>query len=155
MIFATFNEQGDCLTTSATGPGVEVDELGARPCDLWRDDAGEVVRRIPADLALPAEVDIAEAIEIPAQADTRLIINGQPAEFGSIVLATPGAHFISLAGRHAGEWVVRVIDYAARRQAEYPTIADQLDAIWKGGAELERMRDTIMAVKEANPKPPG
>ncbi len=43
-------------------------------------------------------------------------------------------------------------DYATRRTAEYPPIADQLDALWKGGEEAEAMRRRIAAVKRKFPK---
>lgn len=43
-------------------------------------------------------------------------------------------------------------DYASLRRSEYPPIADQLDALWKGGAELENMRTKIVEVKAKFPK---
>ena len=43
-------------------------------------------------------------------------------------------------------------DYAVRRAAEYPPIADQLDALWKGGADAEAMRAKVQAVKAKYPK---
>ena len=45
------------------------------------------------------------------------------------------------------------VDYAAKRREAYPSIADQLDAIWKGGAEMDAMRLKILAVKARFPKP--
>ena len=44
------------------------------------------------------------------------------------------------------------LTYAEKRRAEYPAIADQLDAFWKGGAEAEAMRAQVMAVKAKYPK---
>ena len=44
-------------------------------------------------------------------------------------------------------------DYAQRRKQEYPDIADQLDALWKGGDVAEAMRQKIIAVKDQYPKP--
>lgn len=43
-------------------------------------------------------------------------------------------------------------DHVARRRPEYPPIVDQLDAIWKGGADAEAMRNAIAAVKARHPK---
>lgn len=43
-------------------------------------------------------------------------------------------------------------DYAKRRKEAYPPIGDQLDALWKGGAEAEAMRAQILAVKSRFPK---
>lgn len=44
--------------------------------------------------------------------------------------------------------------YVELRAAEYPPIAEQLDALWKGGEAAEEMRIVIMAVKEKYPKDP-
>lgn len=43
--------------------------------------------------------------------------------------------------------------YAEKRKAEYPSLADQLDAIWKGGSDMEAMRQTIAGIKVKYPKP--
>jgi hypothetical protein len=42
--------------------------------------------------------------------------------------------------------------YKYARAAEYPPIGDQLDAIWKGGAEAEAMLAKVQAVKAKYPK---
>ena len=44
-------------------------------------------------------------------------------------------------------------DYYASRRAEYPALADQLDAMWKGGDALTAMSAKIAAVKQKYPKP--
>jgi hypothetical protein len=44
-------------------------------------------------------------------------------------------------------------DYAELRRNDYPDIGDQLDALWKGGADLEAMRQKILGVKSKYPKP--
>lgn len=43
--------------------------------------------------------------------------------------------------------------YKDKRASEYPSIGDQLDAIWKGGEDMEAMRQQILAVKAKYPKP--
>ena len=43
--------------------------------------------------------------------------------------------------------------YRDDRAGEYPSLADQLDALWKGGEQEQQMRDKIMSVKEKYPKP--
>ena len=43
-------------------------------------------------------------------------------------------------------------DYYAKRRAEYPSIGDQLDALWKGGEAQADMFDRIAAVKAKYPK---
>ena len=42
--------------------------------------------------------------------------------------------------------------YIAKRASEYPPIGDQLDALWKGGAEAEAMLAKVQAVKLKFPK---
>ena len=42
--------------------------------------------------------------------------------------------------------------YAQLREMAYPPIADQLDALWKGGSSLEEMREHILGVKAKYPK---
>jgi hypothetical protein len=44
-------------------------------------------------------------------------------------------------------------DYVRLRRHEYPSMGDQLDAIWKGGAEADAMRKRIEEVKAKYPKP--
>lgn len=43
--------------------------------------------------------------------------------------------------------------YIAKRQAEYPSIGDQLDALWKGGDAAAEMLAKVQAVKTKYPKP--
>lgn len=43
--------------------------------------------------------------------------------------------------------------YVEKREKEYPSIGDQLDAIWKGGSDFDTMKTKVMAVKEKYPKP--
>ena len=43
--------------------------------------------------------------------------------------------------------------YIAKRQAEYPPIGDQLDALWKGGDAAAEMLAKVQAVKVKYPKP--
>jgi hypothetical protein len=42
--------------------------------------------------------------------------------------------------------------YITKRVAEYPTIGDQLDALWKGGDAQTEMLAKVMAVKAKYPK---
>ena len=42
--------------------------------------------------------------------------------------------------------------YVSQRVASYPSIGDQLDALWKGGAEADAMKAKIQAVKTKYPK---
>ena len=42
--------------------------------------------------------------------------------------------------------------YKSKRAAEYPTIGDQLDALWKGGAAATEMLAKVQAVMNKYPK---
>jgi hypothetical protein len=44
-------------------------------------------------------------------------------------------------------------DYYAKRANEYPPLADQIDALWKGGDDYQAMLDKISAIKNKYPKP--
>lgn len=44
-------------------------------------------------------------------------------------------------------------DYYAKRRAEYPPLAEQIDAMWKGGSALADMQARILEVKSKYPKP--
>jgi hypothetical protein len=46
-------------------------------------------------------------------------------------------------------------EHVRKRMAEYPSIGDQLDALWKGGAAAEAMLAQVMAVKAKYPKTEG
>lgn len=43
--------------------------------------------------------------------------------------------------------------YQQARASEYPTIGDQLDALWKGGDAAAEMLAKVQAVKAKYPKP--
>ena len=43
--------------------------------------------------------------------------------------------------------------YQEQRSAAYPSLADQLDAMWKGAEAAAAMREAIHAVKAEFPKP--
>lgn len=46
----------------------------------------------------------------------------------------------------------RVESYQVKRRRAYPSIGDQLDALWKGGDAAREMLDNVMSVKERYPK---
>lgn len=46
-----------------------------------------------------------------------------------------------------------IFAYQQARAAEYPTIGDQLDALWKGGEAAAAMLAQVQAVKAKYPKP--
>lgn len=44
-------------------------------------------------------------------------------------------------------------EYREKRAREYPSIGDQLDALWKGGVDADAMKARVLAVKAKYPKP--
>lgn len=50
--------------------------------------------------------------------------------------------------------VHRTTSYGDKRKLDYPSVEDQLDALWKGGGDLELMRQKVLAVKTKHPKNP-
>ena len=48
--------------------------------------------------------------------------------------------------------VINANAYKAQRAAAYPSIADQLDALWKGGDAAAEMLARVQAVKTEYPK---
>jgi len=49
--------------------------------------------------------------------------------------------------------IVLASDYRELRAAEYPSIGDQLDALFKGGAAAKAMADRLGSIKKKYPKP--
>ena len=49
--------------------------------------------------------------------------------------------------------VTHTPDYAQRRRSEYPSIEEQLDALWKGGQAQAEMAQRIATIKTKYPKP--
>ncbi len=49
--------------------------------------------------------------------------------------------------------VFEKLAYREQRAKAYPSVGDQLDALWKGGASAKEMLRKILAVKSQFPKP--
>ena len=50
------------------------------------------------------------------------------------------------------EEILNTLPYDKKRSLEYPSIGDQLDALWKGGSAAEEMKAAVQAVKNKYPK---
>jgi hypothetical protein len=50
------------------------------------------------------------------------------------------------------EEMYKLSEYKQQRAAEYPSIGDQLDALWKGGNAAAEMLAKVQAVKAKYPK---
>jgi len=53
--------------------------------------------------------------------------------------------------KHAGEYAK--IEYIEKRVMAYPSIGDQLDALYHAGIFPKEISDKLKAVKDAHPKP--
>ena len=128
---------------------------GTKPGEVTFDpETGKVSK------ARAASVEIPDAHPTGAQLTIRLP-KGVVAEVdgvahrGSVTLRSddPKRVPIELHGRQRGSFVVEFQTYRERRAADYPALADQLDALWKGGEAAEAMKAQVMAVKERHAKP--
>ena len=64
------------------------------------------------------------------------------------------AEFDAMEAAHAAERAeLARTKYQRDRAAEYPSIGDQLDALWKGGDAATAMLAQVQAVKIKYPKP--
>ncbi len=72
---------------------------------------------------------------------------------GKLLQAEDGTPRVSIPTTAELQAVMNAEVYKDKRAEEYPDLRDQLDALWKGGDDLEAMRSTIMAVKAKYPKP--
>lgn len=91
-------------------------------------------------LDIEAEFEADERITVmaPGQKMTEVTV---PCKAGKPNRPVAGAHQHSLKQT-----------YALSRRGAYPSVEDQLDALWKGGAEAEAMRERVQAVKDKFPK---
>lgn len=55
--------------------------------------------------------------------------------------------------KQINQQLIDSLDYARRRQIAYPSIGDQLDALFHAGVFPESMAAQIQAVKDKYPKP--
>jgi len=78
----------------------------------------------------------------------RIAVNVQTGETTQVDLTAEEVSALQV----AEEIRLSQISYAIKRQAEYPTIGDQLDALWKGGDAQTEMLAKVMAVKAKYPK---
>lgn len=139
---------------------------GTNRASIWFDGIG-VAEAQPAELGIP-ETLLQEpssfSIDLPAGAVA--IVNGARQTGALVIDRSLECDFhIVFRGAIAGDAVVRVQSYATQRREAYPSIGDQLDALWKGfealskaapseavSAEAAAMLEQIEAVKASIPK---
>ena len=84
--------------------------------------------------------------------------SGPPSDDHGMLEISEAEYAAACAGKtvrktHSGFSIeARVASYNESRSMAYPTIGDQLDALWKGGDALISMQQKIFAVKAAYPK---
>jgi hypothetical protein len=79
-----------------------------------------------------------------------------PLDFGQVLPEHLRDTLVSDADRYAFFEAMTKFDaslYSAKRASEYPSIGDQLDALWKGGEAAAEMLAKVQAVKAKYPKP--
>jgi len=125
MIYARFDQNGDCLSVSSLPPGVPVEDPSVGPQDLWQDAKGEVHTRTPANIGLSAEVGVGQETLIDPLPDTRILLNNEEVSFGRRRWANPGVHRIILKGRYRGEFIVSAVDVRQRKWEEIKAIREE------------------------------
>jgi hypothetical protein len=81
---------------------------------------------------------------------THKIVNGEHFELTAEEKAQWDAEEAAFAAEQAA---LAKTEYQRQRAAEYPSIGDQLDALWKGGDAAAAMLAQVQAVKAKYPKP--
>jgi hypothetical protein len=84
-------------------------------------------------------------------------INAVIALYPSVVNGLDGKFFdkdgnVVLIDKSALQAYINANEYKQQRATEYPSITDQLDALWKGGDAAEEMLAKVQAVKTKYPK---
>ncbi len=113
---------------------------------IWRDDQGRVVALTPP-AGMTADEAKADGDLVPQDRLSFVVDNGD--------LPAAPVHLWRLSDDGKVTASDDPLGYRARRAAEYPPIGDQLDALWKGGADAEAMKAAIVAIKTKYPKPNG
>jgi hypothetical protein len=159
---AYFDEDGVCRMVAEGSAPVEgfahsrPVAWGTRPNDVTLNLAtGRVNKSKAPTVAIPEAVPLGEPVVIALPDGVVAEVDGERHR-GSLTIdaSTAGRKLrVELHGRERATFDVEVRGYAEERKAAYPPIEDQLDALWKGGAEAEAMRAQVAAVKAAHPKP--
>lgn len=171
---------GEILAVTSVAPGKEA-RIEAKGL-AWRDghvrgeglrfdlDTMEVVPMEPTTPTIEGNrlTDLPPGTVVVIQAERIVVDSGTldiEAEFGAaerVTVMAPGQKMAEvtipcktgkpnreIAGAHQHKLKQT---YALSRRGAYPPIEDQLDAVFKGGAEFEAMRERVMAVKAKFPK---
>ncbi|WP_374651077.1 hypothetical protein [Rhizorhabdus sp.] len=118
-----------------TKRGIEIIAAGGEFIEVEPEKPGEVI---------PAHTRPAEPGELLGYSDTETIATN-PLPEGTTTAEE------DIVTRDDGG-LAAAADHVSLRVAAYPSIADQLDALWKGGEALDDMRARVLAVKDRFPK---
>ena len=116
--------------------GIDIVAVGGEWVEVEPEKPGEVI---------PATTRPAEPGELLGYSDTETIATN-PLPEGATMAEE------DIVEREDGG-LAAAADHVSLRVAAYPSIADQLDALWKGGEALYEMRARVLAVKDRFPKP--
>ncbi len=124
------------------------------PSRLYYSGSSGAQASQPFSFFVPKSIDFDTGyVSITLPPKTVAFVNGvKMRSIMQLDTSTLGSIYVSIRGAQYGDVVVNVSDYAAKRVEEYPSLADQLDAIWKGGDYAEEMRQRIMEIKDQFPK---
>lgn len=113
---------------------------------------GEPTNRVEADLTIPAEVDIGDAVSFTLPEDTFFLLDGVKYN-GQVMLPTDKVyvHYINLQGAYRGSYTVFVKSYIENRMEAYPSYGEQFDYIYHNG--FEAWMQMITDIKNQFPKP--
>lgn len=95
-------------------------------------------------------MDILQAIRILRPGTAWVITE---ADYETLAQVEDGTPRVSVPSLEELQSILDSKAYIEERAAEYPSIGDQLDALWKGGQAETDMLAKIQAVKAKYPKP--
>lgn len=157
---AFFDDKGICQFVT-NHPHDNTDFIEVRldqyqdPNNIWLDAEGIVRLKEDPNLDIPESIDIAEdTLTIVVPEDTVAYLDAKEYLAGELIevpLEEPAGFNLMFRGKYKLDKFIRVISYAEKRAAEYPPLVDQIEAIIKGGEDLEAMRLEVQAVKDKYP----
>lgn len=160
MTVAYFDADGVCKAL-VSGPGEPLDFPHSaevpdhvKANEIWFDTSDDTVKpSVSMEVALPDNPTAPFTIDLPPGVIAEV---GGVRHTGSVTIDPANDVGIMLSGAAHGMTAYR--SYAFRRVEAYPSIGDQLDALWKAldpspGSEAADMKAAIADVKARIPKP--
>ena len=150
--FGYFNEYGDCLhvieAEEVPEGGIEVPS-DTVPSDIWLNPkTGQILPREACPPLFADSYDVGDEIDFSVPAGAVALVNGEKVK-GVLSFGAPQKVAVHVVGRFHLIKVIRIMSYAERRAAAYPSIEDQLDLLYH---DPEAWRAAVAAVKAQFPK---